>query len=426
MKSTALSCVIGLSLFCPKMEAVNHKVHIIQNDLGQWQIIRNGEPYTVRGAGGFEQMEQLREHGGNTVRTWGIEQLEVEIDGETLLDKAERLNLAVVAGIWITHPRHGADYSDEDFLQSQRDRVRESVRQYREHPSLLMWGLGNEMEGEGDNPIVWRELEVLAQIIKEEDPDHPICTVLAGTYNNKVAKMMKHYTSLDILGINIYGGAETVDGSLAEQGWDKPYMLTEFGPIGHWEVPTTDWGAPLEPTSTAKVDSYANAHKIQFDQGRGLCLGTFCFIWGQKQETTSTWFGMFLPTGEKTPTVDAMSRIWTGVEPPNRAPLVYQLHSKLSEATVKAESTWTVSADVIDPDGDHVTFDWQVVAETNDRKFGGDFENAPPEIPDCVRENNGADAIVTAPKTPGTYRVFLFVRDGNGGGSAGNFPFRVE
>ena len=37
--------------------------------------------------------------------------------------------------------------------------------------------------------------------------------------------------------------------SLAERyragGATKPYVLTEFGPPGSWEVPKSDWGAPL-------------------------------------------------------------------------------------------------------------------------------------------------------------------------------------
>ncbi|MCC5024095.1 MAG: hypothetical protein J6386_15485 [Candidatus Synoicihabitans palmerolidicus] len=37
-----------------------------------------------------------------------------------------------------------------------------TVRRYRDHPAVLMWGLGNEMEGDGTDPRVWRELETLA------------------------------------------------------------------------------------------------------------------------------------------------------------------------------------------------------------------------------------------------------------------------
>jgi len=401
-------------------------VQLVQDESGHWQLWRQGQAFEIRGAGGYEHLEQLRAHGGNAVRTWDIKQLEGTMDGETLMDRASRLGLAVMVGIWVDQPRRGADYGDQEFLHEQRERVRWSVRQYRDHPALLLWGLGNEVEEPGNDPRVWREMEILAQIVKEEDPDHLVCTVVAGVGDNKIARMMEHYTSLDILGINSYAGAETVPAAVVEQGWTGPYLLTEFGPTGHWEVKSTDWGAPLEPSPLTKAESYGASHRAQYASPSGQCIGTFCFLWGHKQETTSTWFGMFLSTGEKTPSVDAMSRIWTGREPAERAPCVYDLQSDLAAATAAPATIWTVTAETINPDETGLEFEWQVVAETNDRGSGGDFETTPPTIDGCVLQNRGHEARIRTPWTPGAYRVFVWVRNGRGGGASSNFPFRVE
>ena len=205
-------------------------VRLGQEESGHWQLYKNGAPYTIRGAGGVEHLECLAAAGGNTLRTWGVEQLESPGTEGTLLDRCEALNISVVLGLWVTHSRHGADYRDPTFLQSQRDRIRHAVERYRHHPAVLMWGLGNEMEEDGNDPDVWRELEVLAQLIKSADSTHPVCTVLAGTGNQKVAALMEHCPSFDLVGINIYDGADQVDAALASQGWDRPYLLTEFGP----------------------------------------------------------------------------------------------------------------------------------------------------------------------------------------------------
>ena len=34
------------------------------------KLYRNGEPYFVKGAGGYENFEKLKEYGGNSVRLW--------------------------------------------------------------------------------------------------------------------------------------------------------------------------------------------------------------------------------------------------------------------------------------------------------------------------------------------------------------------
>lgn len=402
------------------------EVKLEQTPSGQWRLLKNGEPYTIQGAGGTEHLEDLVRAGGNTLRTWGIEQLEAPVHGERLMDKAHRLGLMVMVGIWIKHPRHGADYGDEHFLREQRERVRASVREYRNHPALLIWGLGNEMEEDGEDPRVWRELEELAKIVKAEDGRHPICTVIAGTHENKVSWVQHHLPTVDLLGVNLYAGAEKVAEKLADRNWDRPYLLTEFGPVGHWEIQTTAWGAPIEPSSAEKARAYRQAHAAQFTSGKGHCLGTFCFIWGHKQETTATWFGMFLASGERTPAVDAMSQLWTGEAPAHPAPVLHGLRACFNAQRATGGTEYDVHAEVEAPDLTSLSYEWQVVAETHDRRSGGDAEEAPPIIPDCVVDNRGNLARIRIPNTPGAYRVFLYVRDGQGGGAGGNFPFYAE
>jgi hypothetical protein len=394
-----------------------------------WALTRGGEPYVLHGVGGMSQLGLAKKLGATTIRTWGVDQLEKTVEGRPLLDRVDELGLTAMVGLWIGHERHGFDYRDEAQLKRQRDEVRAAVRKYREHPAVLLWGLGNEMEGWGDveaRTRIWRELEVLARIIKEEDPHHPVCIVVAGGEPDKVAGLLTHTPSVDILGVNAYGGAPHVGRNLVGAGWTKPFLLTEFGPLGHWEVEKAPWGAPIEPSSADKARRYLETHRQVMDEGRGRCLGTFAFVWGQKQETTGTWYGMFLESGEKLPSVDAMALAWTGRQPENRSPEITTLESPARLVRVAAGRRLRASAKIADPDGDAWTAEWVVRAESTDRKEGGDAEKAPPVVPGLIRHAEGGEVAFDAPMTPGAYRLFLTVRDGRGGASADNFPFFVE
>lgn len=396
---------------------------------GSYQLVCDGKPFYVNGVGGGHYLEQLVQYGGNSIRTWGIESLEEVVEGKPLIKRAAELNLKVAAGIWVEHERHGFSYSDEASLKKQRDAVRAAVRKYRDEPALLVWGLGNEMEGvmdRGDNALIWKELNVLAGIVKEEDPHHPVMTVIAGASTPKVKAVLAYYPNIDILGVNAYAGASGVGGAVVAAGWKKPFMLTEFGPLGHWEVPKTSWGAPIEPSSWEKARNYFATQSLVRDEGKGLCLGSYAFLWGNKQETTSTWYGMFLDSGEKLPSVDAVSYSWTGHWPPNRSPKIERFDSPAKEKSLAAGATSTATITAVDPENDPLAVTWEVVAESTDTKVGGDKESAPPSFPDAIISQQGLGVTFRAPQKPGNYRLFVTVRDGKGGASKDNFPFQVK
>lgn len=396
---------------------------------GTYGLEYNGEPYFINGTGGKDYLDKLKEFGGNSVRTWGIETLAESVDGKPLIKRAAELGLTVTAGIWVEHERHGLNYSDEASLQKQRDAVRAAVRKYKDEPALLIWGLGNEMEGvmdKGDNERLWRELNILAGIVKEEDPNHPVMTVIAGASTPKVKAVLAYYPNIDILGVNAYAGASGVGGSVKAAGWQKPFVLTEFGPLGHWEVPKTSWGAPIEPSSWEKAANYFATQNLVRDQGKGLCLGSYAFLWGHKQETTATWYGMFLSTGEKLPSVDAVSRSWTGHWPSNRSPKIESFDSAAKEKTLAPGATATATITAKDFEGDPLTLEWEVVAESTDTKVGGDTESVPPSLPEAIVSHEGMGVTFRAPQKPGGYRLFVTVRDGKGGASKDNFPFLVK
>ncbi|MEZ6243316.1 MAG: glycoside hydrolase family 2 TIM barrel-domain containing protein [Phycisphaerales bacterium] len=390
----------------------------LERDGDGWRLMRGGEAYVIRGAGGQSQLERLVAAGGNSIRTWSAD----NIGG--LLDRADKLGLTVTVGIWLEHERHGFDYSDPASRAQQLAMVKRVVEAYRDHPAVLMWGVGNEVELGGDLGKAMVAVEDAAALIKSLDPNHPTMAVIAEIGDGKAKRVRELCPSIDLLGINAYGGGASIPERLNEQGYDGAYVMTEFGPRGHWEGPKTPWGAPIEPTSVEKAAMYERTYKaaVEAELG-GRCLGSYVFLWGQKQETTATWFGMFLPSGEALPTVDVMQRMWTGSEPANSAPLVGVIRGP---STVTPGSQLSATVEVKDPDGDALSILWRVVAESSDRRQGGDSEQAPPEVPGLVVSSSGNQAVIEAPARPGAYRLFVYAFDGEGGAGTSNLPFLVE
>jgi len=411
-------------------ESAGSKVELVSKPDGSFTLLLNGEPYIVKGAGGHQYLDLLAASGGNSIRTWGIEQLEEVVDGKPLLDRAHESGISVTVGFWVQHERHGFDYSNAASIQHQRSRLRDAVLKYKDHPALLTWGLGNEMEGFGSGETdvrIWKELNHLAGIIKALDENHPVMTVIAGTQQSKIDGILQYYPNIDILGVNQYSGAPGTGQTLDAMGWKGPYMLTEFGVPGTWEGPATSWGAPIEPDSSTKAAETYTAYKTDRDNNVGRNLGSYVFYWGQKQEATATWYGMFLQSGEKLPRVDAMAYAWSGKWPDNRAPKLVSLETPVAFKHVKAGNDFHAEVDSVDREGDELRYLWDIRAESTDRKSGGDAEAAPPSFPDLIVAGQGTRRLsFKAPNRPGGYRLFVTVHDGHGGAVAHNVPFYVE
>jgi len=404
------------------------KVSIVKNG-DQFQLMVNGKPFFINGAGGTQHLAELRDLGGNSIRTWGIESLSEIVNGKPLIDRAQELGLMVTAGIWIQQQRHGFDYDDPKAVESQRDLVRKAVQTYKSHPALLIWGLGNEMEGQttdGSDVRVWKELNVLAGIIKEEDPNHPVMTVIAGTGGVRIKNVSTYCPNIDILGVNSYASAARAGTTVTQQGWTKPFILTEFGPNGPWEVPKTTWGAPIEANANEKAASYYATQKLVTEDSKNICLGTYAFLWGNKQEATSTWFGMFLKSGERLPQADAMTYAWTGNWPTHRCPKLKSLTTSLTEKQVAPGTAASAAAEVVDPGGAPLQYEWSVVDEARAPGMGGDAEAIPDSHPECITGVHEQTLSFTTPTTTGAYRLFLTIRDGKGGATTANVPFYVQ
>jgi hypothetical protein len=225
----------------------------------------------------------------------------------------------------------------------------------------------------------------------------------------------------------MYGDIVNLQKRIADAGWDGPYMVTEWGATGHWEVASTEWGANIEQTSQEKAKAFIDRYKAAIEADPAKCLGSFVFLWGQKQERTPTWYGMFTETDEETETVDAMRFIWNGKWPENRCPTIdsLQLNGKTAFDNIKVKSgaKMYAEASIRDFENDTLNYLWEILPESTDLGSGGDYEKRPEAL---LKIKGNYKLEFTSPEKPGAYRLFIYGLDNKGHATTGNIPFLVE
>jgi hypothetical protein len=412
----------------PKPGGGPAKVEVRRSD-GRYQLYVNNRPFYINGAGlEFGNQEKLALHGGNSFRTWRTEN--GQDSGQAVLDRAWKNGLFVTMGLEIARERHGFDYHDAAAVAKQLAAVKAEVLKYKDHPALLIWGIGNELNLNAKNPKVWDAVNDISKMIHQVDRNHLTTTMLAGLGKETVQELKTRAPDLDLLGIQMYADIVNLPRYLRETGWTGPYMVTEWGATGHWEVGKTEWGAPIENDSTTKADFYLQRFEAVIRPDRQQCVGSYVFLWGQKQERTPTWYGVFLESGEETAAVDVMHYIWNGAWPANRSPRLeaVSLDGKTASqnARLKVGRSYAAKVQVQDPDQDPVTYRWEVMEESTDLKTGGDFENKPKTLTGLIDNPQKSDIRVQAPAKPGAYRLFIYAFDGQGHAAHANIPFHVD
>ena len=426
--ATLLVVMIGLVACSSDVEDVSMpvKVEIVQADVG-YQLMRGGEPYEIKGAGmGIDDIENFATHGGNSIRNWSTEGGEQST--RELLDNAYANGVTVALGLSMQAERWGFDYNDTEAVAEQLEVFRQEVIKYRDHPALLVWIIGNELNHSYTNPAVYDAVNDAAKMIHELDPNHPTTTTIAGIEEDVVREIETRAPELDFLSFQLYGSLFTLDEVLEEIGFDKPFMVTEWGAIGHWEMERTSWDTPTEMTSSEKADIFLRGHNEILAPLKGKMIGSYAFLWGQKQERTPTWFGLFTETGEGTEAVDVMHYIWNGAWPANRSPRVESMlldgeGAKQSVILAPGESYEATFA-VVDHDGDPLSFRWEIKPESASTAVGGDHEDSIVNLDGLLSDPAAATTSIIAPGA-GTYRLFAYAYDGHGHAAHANIPFKV-
>lgn len=405
---------------------IRSSVRLIHDNKG-YHILKNGNPVFVKGALGHSNLEELKAIGGNTINIYH------EYLSKELFKKADSLGLYVAVTLNLGRPFQGADYLDSAFLEKQRHQVDSIVNTYKSEPALLFWIVGNEMHLELDwAPEVWKEINSLSKRIHKLDPDHLTTTNIAGFERKHLFQAKYYCDDIDFLSFNAHHRNYVLQRETRNVlwGWEGAYLITEWtGPVYWHEMPNTTWGAPVEPSSTAKAKDMAHNYHIAIERDSAHCLGGFVFYWGEKQERTHTMFSLILEGKYKTQGLEVLQYFWQGREPQNHAPQINGFYVDKEQnpysLQLRRNSEYDLVLDALDPDNDSLTTKIEMYKEGDYAGiFGGDFEKKPERLSEQTFPGAPKKIPLSPPQTEGPYRVFVYVYDKDKVSTA-NIPFYV-
>jgi len=151
----------------------------VRQEAGQWKLLRDGKAYFIRGAGGQPGHSRCLRAAGGKLRT---------NVGDRQARRPSSIRLRKLGldghGRDLARPCPQAGFQNTMMpgrWRRQAEQARQAILKYKDHPAVLMWGLGNEMETEGneDNSAMWGAVNDLAAMAHKLDPSHPTMTVVA-------------------------------------------------------------------------------------------------------------------------------------------------------------------------------------------------------------------------------------------------------
>ena len=350
----------------------------VQKNEQGWQLIVDGKPFEIKGAT-FEYVkdvenydryfEDLKSLGINSIRTWATGK-----ETKALLDAAQKHNIKIMMGIWMRHGRPGMEDDDRfDYLKDTKgmqvmyDGAIDFVKTYKDHPAVLTWGIGNEVylniATDPEKEAYSKLLEKICKEIKKIDPNHPITSVEAWTFG--MEWWQKYVPSIDIYGLNVYGaGANFLQDELDKRNIDKPYLISEFGVQGEWDVKQEVNGVKVEPSDQEKYDAIAKGYH-DWILNKSKNLGVFMFHYGSNYNHMSPWLLMFHNKMFR-PQYWATREAFTGKKPVNQIPVINEF--ELSKNESKSKVWIPVSLKVSDQENETLEFSFHYNQRTGSRK----------------------------------------------------------
>ncbi|MFA5090884.1 MAG: glycoside hydrolase family 2 TIM barrel-domain containing protein [Candidatus Omnitrophota bacterium] len=315
------------------------RVHLVQYENGDWQMLVEGKPYIIKGVtysptkvgqspddgtignwmeedfnkngkidgpydafvdknrnniqdkdepavGDFRLMQDM---GVNTVRLYHHPQ---KVNKELLRQMYKNYGIRVIMGDFLGKYALGSgakwdpgtDYNNEEQKKNMLASVTKMVMEHKDEPYLLFWLLGNEnvygyaCNADREPDVFFKFVNEVALHIKSLDPQHPVA-ICSGDIKF-LDKFGKDCPDVDIFGTNAYRG-DYGFGFLwrqVKEEADKPAFITEFGCPAYFE------GKSMEEGEGAQAEYHRGSwedieNNMAFGDGAGNALGAVVFEW---------------------------------------------------------------------------------------------------------------------------------------------------
>lgn len=391
--------------------------------------MRNGQPFFIKGAAGYDKCSELAASGGNTLMCWDTARL------QSALDSAAQNGVAIIAGIHLPPVGEAGFYADSNLVQRYQVNYLHLVARFRAHPALLAWSLGNELDfaySLGTPPFYTVYRHFLASL-HQADSSHPVCTTVINAGKKNILSLQWRFPELDFIGINTYDRLKGFrkDMRFLHSLWNGPYFISEWAPQGPWEAELTSWGAPVEKSSSQKAVDYARYYREYMPLEDSCFLGSLAFFWGSRQEYTYTWFSIIDDNGYSTEIREALADVWSGRPKDHQAPRLGDLRIDSfthGDHNIFLENgSWhTARIEVSTHTDPGLRYSWQITRE-DWTTWGQTWQGFRPPLPEknLIADTTAASIRFQAPLPEGPYRIYVSVYNASGYCATANAPVYV-
>ncbi|MCD6019536.1 MAG: family 2 glycosyl transferase [Bacteroidetes bacterium] len=423
----------------PYLELEAYNSPFVKGTQGNFQLVVNNKPWYIRGVayntghdwrdGNMpltrrrleEDFQHIKDMGANTIRRYSFSMYD-----KNVLNVADEFDLKVQYGFWFD-PRVDY-YRDSARVQEYIDDVTKKVIEYRGHPSILAWSVGNETWGllkhRFSKPYLTkvrecyvRMLERMAEKIHELDPSRPVFSSMEHEKYQLAGEIVAFHDgapALDVIGVNSYYKEQI---SILKQTFcrfdsTRPYLVSEFGPRGYWDPRFNRAvnGVQIEDRDSEKAQWFKDQWTNYIIANKGYNIGGFAYCWHDRMEGSYTWFGLSDHLGRLKPSYYALKELWTN----QKAEFIPSVTIEMPKNLIPGKE-YDISTITNAPHGKNFKYEWLLLKN----EYMASVDELEPS-------ENGRSVKVRIPNEASNYRLYLYVSDGNKNVTTASAPIRVN